>query len=149
MSVRRIESIVPTTILRTWVKSANNQSFHEINNVKNTIGFNSYNKRYNNCGITTHAEMDCMKRLAFKMCKIRQRYITVDRVVLKVSHDGTLRNSQPCFHCMTELHKNKKINIHHLYFSNGDGKVEKHDFQYWCHTTTHHISCGWRRKNKK
>lgn len=91
--------------------------------------------------------MDCMKRLAFKMCKIRCRHVTTDLIVLKVDKNGNLHNSQPCYHCAIELYKSKKITIRHLYFSNSDGEIEKHNFKQWFHNTEHHISSGWCRKN--
>ena len=91
--------------------------------------------------------MDCMKRLAFKMCKIRCRCVTTDLIVLKVDKQGNLGNSQPCYHCAIELNKNKKIKIRHLYFSNANGEIEKHNFKQWFHETDRHISSGWCRKN--
>lgn len=135
-------------MLLTWENCAKNPVFYEINNVENTIGFNNYSKRYNSA-VTTHAEMDCLKRLAFKMCKVRHRRIITDLVVIRVNNDGTLGNSQPCKHCAIELIKNKKITIRHLYFSNSDGKIEKHNFKEWYQNTEHHVSSGWRHRYKK
>jgi len=134
--------IMRETTWPSWVIGAKNGAFYEINNVNNTLGFNNLSSRYNS-QITTHAEMDCVKKLAFKMSRCRKRFVETDMIVLQINKLGGLKNSQPCLHCATELYKNKKIKIKNLYFSNEDGNIVKHDFEVWYHMTTHHISSGW------
>jgi hypothetical protein len=133
---------------RSWVIGAKNDVFYEINNVNNTIGFNNLSTRYNS-DITTHAEMDCVKKLAFKMSRSRKRTIETDLIVLQINKLGELKNSQPCLHCATELFKNKKIKIKNLYFSTSEGNIVRHDFKSWYYVTEHHISSGWQYRYKR
>lgn len=131
----------------SWGIGVKNDAFYEINNVNNTIGFNNLSSRYSQ--ITTHAEMDCIKKLALKMNRSNKRIMEVDMIVLQINKLGGLKNSQPCLHCATELYKNKKIKIKNLYFSNSNGHIEKYDFETWYMTTDHHISSGWSYLYKK
>lgn len=90
--------------------------------------------------------MDCMKKLAYKMSKLRIRHCTTDMIVIRIGKNGNLLNSQPCYHCAIEMFRNKKIEIRNVYFSNQYGIIEKHNFKHWYLTANHHISSGWRYK---
>ena len=83
-----------------------------------------------------HNELKSMKRK-------HQRKKVVNLAVIRISQDGELMNSQPCYHCATELMKNKLIIIKDLYFSNANGMIEKHDFATWYGHAEHHITHGW------
>lgn len=116
------------------------------NNVKNAVfGCNNHNPRYHCSSLTTHAEMECVKRLAFQMSKRRLRRTMVDLVVIRASPTGVLGNSQPCRHCAIELMKHKHIQLRNIYFSNSKGDIEKHCFHEWFQKTDHHTSSGWTR----
>lgn len=111
------------------------------------IGHNSSTSLHRSI-IPLHAEMDCIKKLSYKMCKMRTRYCDVDLICLKVKKNGSLGNSQPCYHCATELYKHKKIRVRRVYFSLENGTIEKYNFKEWYCDTTHYISSGWNRKSQ-
>ena len=110
-----------------------------------TIGRNSETSLHRST-IPLHAEMDCIKKLAYQMSKTRTRRCDVDLISIKVKQNGTLGNSQPCYHCATELYKHKKINVRHVYFSMENGMIQKCNFNDWYEETTHYVSSGWNKK---
>lgn len=118
------------------------------NRINNTTGHNTYIRGINR-NTTIHAEMDCISNMIYKMSKYRIRTITTDILVLNVSRQGKLKNSQPCFNCAKILYKQKRIKIRNLYFSNDDGEIECHNFDKWFNTTNHTISSGWKHMNEK
>jgi cytidine deaminase len=106
-----------------------------------SIGINSDRSRYNNIRMTTHAEMNAIDIMIKKtICKKK----TINLIVLRVHKNNTLSLSQPCYHCSTEMMKNKHVNIKYLFFSDENGDIQKHDFNTWYNETNHHISSGWR-----
>jgi hypothetical protein len=99
--------------------------------------------RYNNKGISTHAEIEVISKLSRKMIKYNKKTLTTDLYVIKIGPNEELKNSSPCRHCCIELYKNKKININKIYFSNKDGKVECHFFKEWYLNNDQYTSYGW------
>jgi hypothetical protein len=116
-----------------------------INGTNYVLGHNHYGMRYNNSNIGTHAEMECVKKMAFRLSRVRQRRITTDLLVIKVTKNGDLTNSRPCRHCAIEMSKQTRIKVRHLYYSNDNGDIEKYVFDDWYreNESTCKVSCGW------
>lgn len=112
---------------------------------KFAIGENSERNRFGNDNMTTHAEMDALRRLDLiipnKRCKKKSR---MDLIVLRINKSGNLCESAPCFHCTKELSETNIININKLYFSRADGTITCVKFSEWVKNGTAHISKGWR-----
>ena len=121
---------------------------HIGNKYSGTIGYNSSSSLHRSL-IPLHAEMDCIKKHSYKMSKWRKRKCDVDLISLRVRKDGTLANSQPCYHCATELYKHKKIKIRNIYYCLDDGKIQKYRFTEWYKNVNHYITSGWATKLKE
>ena len=111
---------------------------------KLAIGANSERMRFGNNNLSTHAEMDALKKLdgliRVKKCKKQK----MDLVVIRVNKSGDLCESAPCYHCTKELQNTKVITINKLYFSRWDGTITCIKFSEWVKNEKHHISKGWR-----
>jgi hypothetical protein len=111
---------------------------------KFAIGENSERFRYGNTRLSTHAEMDALKKLdnliRVQKCKKQK----MDLVVIRINKSGNLCESAPCYHCTRELQNSKVITINKLYFSRWDGTITCIKFSEWVKNDTFHISKGWR-----
>ena len=111
---------------------------------KFAIGENSERFRFGNTRLSTHAEMDALKKLdnliRVQKCK-KQR---MDLVVIRVNKSGNLCESAPCYHCTRELASSKVVTINKLYFSRWDGTITCVKFTEWLKNDNFHISKGWR-----
>jgi len=114
---------------------------------KLAIGENSERMRFGNIRLSTHAEMDALKKLdgliRVKKCKKQK----MDLVVIRINKSGNLCESAPCYHCTKELEKTKVVSINKLYFSRSDGTITCVKFSEWIKNENLHISKGWRRMN--
>lgn len=114
---------------------------------KLAIGENSERMRFGNDRLSTHAEMDALKKLygliRVQKCKKQK----MDLVVIRVNKSGNLCESAPCYHCTKELEKTKVVNINRLYFSRADGSITCVKFSEWVKNENLHISKGWRWMN--
>jgi hypothetical protein len=114
---------------------------------KLAIGENSERMRFGNDRLSTHAEMDALKKLdgliRVQKCK-RQK---MDLVVIRVNKTGNLCESAPCYHCTKELERTKVVSINKLYFSRSDGTITCVKFSVWLKNKNLHISKGWRWMN--
>jgi hypothetical protein len=119
---------------------------NELNN-KFTIGINSPRSRYNNLNIKTHAEIDAMHKLKYKMIRNNNKNIIVDLYVIRHTKTGLLTSSAPCLHCTMELSKKKWLKINKLYYSKNNGMLECIKFTDWIEKKNHHITKGWKNKN--
>lgn len=114
---------------------------------KFAIGENSERNRYGNNRLSTHAEMDALKKLdnLFRVTRCKKQ--SMDLVVLRVNKSGNLCESAPCYHCTHELNifqKKKGISINKLYFSRWDGSIICIKFSDWVSNGETSISTGWR-----
>jgi hypothetical protein len=111
---------------------------------KMAIGENSDRNRFGNTHLSTHAEMDALKRLdnliRVKKCKKQK----MDLIVIRVNKSGNLCESAPCFHCTKELSKSSVVSIKRLYFSRSDGSITCIKFTDWLENKDYHISKGWK-----
>lgn len=111
---------------------------------KFAIGENSERFRFGNNKLSTHAEMDALKKLdnliRVKRCKKQK----LDLVVIRVNRSGNLCESAPCFHCTKELQNSKVVKINKLYFSRWDGTITCIKFSEWIKNENFHISKGWK-----
>jgi hypothetical protein len=111
---------------------------------KLAIGENSERMRFGNNNLSTHAEMDALKKLdgLFRVKKCKKE--KMDLVVIRVNKSGDLCESAPCYHCTKELQNTKVVSINKLYFSRWDGTITCVKFSEWVKNDKHHISKGWR-----
>lgn len=108
-----------------------------------SFGINSSRKRFKNDNITTHAEIQAMNNLKYKLSRHRIRKIKVNLIVLRFLKNGCLSCSAPCYHCTTEISKNKCIEINNLYYSTDNG-IAKMKFDDWMKNESKCISKGWK-----
>ena len=112
---------------------------------KLAIGENSERMRFGNDKLTTHAEIDALKKLdnliRVKKCKKNKK---MDLVVIRINKSGNLCESAPCYHCTKELERSKVVKINNLYFSRSDGTIICIKFSEWLKNENFHISKGWR-----
>lgn len=111
---------------------------------KFAIGENSERVRFGNNRLSTHAEMDALKKLdnliRVKRCKTQK----MDLVVIRVNKTGKLCESAPCYHCTKELQNSKVVRINKLYFSRWDGTITCIKFSEWIKNENFHVSKGWK-----
>ena len=101
------------------------------------------------CCYGLHAEMDAIRRLPPKTHK---RQILVDLVVVRVSKNGSLKNSAPCYKCIEHLNRlNKKTNykVRHIYYSDQTGNIVKKKFVDLLNATDKHMSWRFRSLTEK
>ena len=113
---------------------------------KFAIGENSDRVRYGNNKLSTHAEIDALKKLdnliRVRRCKKQNK---MDLVVIRVNKSGNLCESAPCYHCTKELSESKVVSINKLYFSRYDGTITCIKFSDWLKNDNFHVSKGWKR----
>jgi hypothetical protein len=111
---------------------------------KIAIGENSERNRFGNAQLSTHAEMDALRKLdnliRVKKCKKQK----MDLVVIRVNKVGNLCESAPCYHCTQELSKSQMVTINKLYFSRNNRTITCIKFSDWLTNKNLHISKGWR-----
>ena len=114
---------------------------------KMAIGENTERICFGNEHMTTHAEMDALKKLnnLFRVQKCKKQQM--DLIVIRVNKSGNLCESAPCFHCTKELEKKKIVSINNLYFSRSDGSITCVKFSEWVNNKNLHVSKGWRWMN--
>jgi len=112
---------------------------------KIAIGENSEKMRFGNERLSTHAEMNALKKLdnliRVKKCKKQK----MDLVVIRINKSGNLCESAPCHHCTKELENTKVVTINKLYFSRSDGTISCIKFSEWIKNEQFHITKGWKR----
>jgi hypothetical protein len=111
---------------------------------KIAIGENSERSRYGNDRMSTHAEMNALKKLdnLFRIQKKKKE--KMDLIVIRINKSGNLCESAPCFHCTQELMATTIVSIKKLYFSRWDGTITCVDFSEYCESSNLHISKGWK-----
>lgn len=111
---------------------------------KIAIGENSERMRYGNYKLSTHAEIDALKKLVnlirVKRCKKQK----MDLIVIRVNKSGNLCESAPCYHCTKELSKSSIVTINKIYFSRCDGTISCIKYSDWLKNDKFHISKGWK-----
>ena len=112
---------------------------------KLAIGENSERSRFGNTKMTTHAEMDALRKLdlLFRNKKLKKKE-SMGLIVLRVNKNGNLCESAPCYHCTKELAENSIININKLYFSRADGTITCVKFSEWLEYDNARVSKGWK-----
>jgi hypothetical protein len=107
------------------------------------IGENSLRTRFGNTKITTHAEIDALRKLEF-LIKSKKTKKKKDLIVLRINKTGKLCESAPCYHCTKELSLNCNIEVNNLYFSRTDGSISCIKFSDWVLKDNQKISKGWK-----
>lgn len=88
-----------------------------------------------------HAEMDAITKIRFK----KNLPKSMDIVVLRISKNGILGESRPCYHCLHMIEQSN-LNIRCIYYSNRNGTIQKEKFKNMKKSELTYISSGFRRK---
>ena len=79
-----------------------------------------------------------------KQKKIKNK--KMDLIVLRVTKNGKLSQSAPCFHCTFQLSNSNLININRLYYSASENTIDCIKFSDWISKGTNHVSKSRRHK---
>jgi len=96
---------------------------------------------------TIHAEKDALDRLPLRSNK---KLKTVNVCIIKISKTGKLGDSQPCFHCISNLMKEapkKGYRVEWIFFSKQSGQFEKCRLNKFLNTYTLFLSSFYKHKN--
>ena len=100
--------------------------------------------------VATHAEIGVVKRMTKYYTRIargRSRKMTeVDLIVIRINRTRELKDSKPCFHCISMLANLKDFGyrLNNIYYSTSDGDIYCEKFTALYNSPVKHISAGWR-----
>jgi hypothetical protein len=109
------------------------------------MGENSASYAYCWIPISTHAEIDALKKVRALYSRDR-RVLKLNLLVVRLTHTGHLGCAKPCYHCMKQLCEAKFVNIKNIYYSTADGEIACHKFSEFAETGDHYISSGYRHR---
>ena len=78
---------------------------------------------YNNIPISTHAEIDALKKIKNEFSRTG-KIQDLDLLVIRISKHGYLSNSKPCYHCIKQLELAYYVKIKNVYYSETNGKIK-------------------------
>lgn len=110
-------------------------------------GYNSMTASNSPLFLSLHAEISACKRLARIATKLKLRMSRADLIVLRVSRDGKMGSSRPCYHCIKQLDKYTRMlnfKLRYVYYSNSDGKIIREKFYDLLNSDVKHFSRGSR-----
>jgi hypothetical protein len=109
-------------------------------------------RRLGSCPISTHAEMDVLRKI-YKSTTIpasSKRIDKFDVLVIRISKTGKLGSSRPCFHCINSMMNTPIAKIQYVYYSTNDGKIVREKLDTMLESELTIVSTGWRiRTNKR
>ncbi len=121
------------------------------NKEKIIMGENSP-RRMGSCPISTHAEMDVLRKI-YKSTTIPNTSKRIDKfdvLVIRISKTGKLGSSRPCFHCINSMMNTPIAKIQYVYYSTNDGKIVREKLDTMLESELTIVSTGWRiRTNSK
>ena len=103
-----------------------------------SIGDNFYTSKKGQQSI--HAEMCAMNKL-----RIKKDNKKINILVIRITHDGELRQSRPCKHCIMSLSQYRNVRIKNIYYSDQNGDIIKEKFKDMIDGDNFHISKGNRK----
>lgn len=89
------------------------------------------------CPVSTHAEMNLLKRLNPKLAN-------VDILVIRVSVTDKIGSSRPCYHCILRL---VKTGVRYVYYSTEAGTIVRERVRCMLNSPLTKASSGYRNKN--
>lgn len=99
---------------------------------------------YKHIPISTHAEISALENLKIN------KYKKYNLLVFRVSKDGSLGSSKPCYHCIKQLINQHKVNINNVFYSDPPGIIQKIKFSVLADAVNNgtytYISSGYRRR---
>lgn len=120
-------------------------SRNNINAPNEVVAFGTnYNEHYKNM-YSRHAEMDALSKVN-KLINIPKK---VNLLVIKLTLDGSMSYSRPCYFCLFYLARSN-FNIKYVYYSNKNGEISKELFCNMINNPLTCVSSGERtRRNQK
>lgn len=73
--------------------------------------------------------MSTIRKLSSRHTSHRSRQ-SVDIIVIRINHGGTLGMSRPCIMCMKHLNRIKGYKIRYVYYSTPNGEILKEKFSH-------------------
>ncbi len=147
-------SHICTDMCSKYAPESRNGTYHIcafFNKDKIIMGENSARK-LGSCPISTHAEMDVLRKL-YKTTQAptgNKRIEKFDVLVIRISKTGKLGASRPCFHCINSMVNTSIVKIQNVYYSTNDGKIIKEKLDNMLDSDLTIVSTGWRvRTNKR
>jgi hypothetical protein len=70
-----------------------------------------------------HAEADIIKKIG----RYRNVPSEIDIFVIRLSKNGVIGESRPCYHCVLKMSKSR-LNIKYIYYTQSDGTIAKKKF---------------------
>lgn len=115
---------------------------HNVDNV--AMGENS-NRRIWGQPVSTHAEMDALRKI-YKMSSDKaKKYEKCDILVIRISKSGKLGQSRPCYHCLSTLSV-CDLKIRYIYYSTNEGTIIRERFDGMLDSDLTIVSTGWRKR---
>lgn len=119
-------------------------SRNNINTPSEMVAFGTnYNEQYKNM-YSRHAEMDALSKVN-KLINIPKK---VNLLVIKLTLDGSMSYSRPCYFCLFYLARSN-FNIKYVYYSNRSGGISKELFNDMINSPLTYISSGERSRRNK
>ena len=89
--------------------------------------------------ISEHAEVNALKKLSpFKYNHPKE----INLLVLRITTQGDLNMSKPCFHCIRYMTRIRGYKLKHIYYSSSTGEIVRSTLTQLCHDTSPHYSRG-------
>ena len=107
------------------------------------MGENSPNSAYCWIPISTHAEIDALKKIKAIYSRDR-RILKLNLLIIRITKTGKIGCAKPCFHCMKQLCAATFVNIKKVYYSDQAGEIICEKFSALAESKDHYISSGYK-----
>ena len=108
---------------------------------KSAKGINTPREVWNGCGYGYHAEVAAKKNLPLNYSNNKK---TLNLLVIRINKNGDLKNSKPCFKCITHLNRIPGYKINKIYYSNENGQIIESKFNDLYFEDNKYISRGFK-----
>ena len=115
---------------------------HSVDNV--VLGENS-NRRIWGQPVSTHAEMDALRKIYKMNSDKAKKFEKCDILVVRISKSGKLGQSRPCYHCLSTLSA-CDLKIRYIYYSTNEGTIVRERFDGMLESDLTIVSTGWRKR---
>lgn len=120
-------------------------SLLKIHSVENVVTGENTNRRIWGQPVSTHAEMDALRKI-YKMSGDKaKKYEKCDILVIRISKSGKLGQSRPCYHCLSSLSV-CDLKIRYIYYSTNEGTIVRERFDGMLDSDLTIVSTGWRKR---
>jgi hypothetical protein len=150
MNAQYLINICNNLITKYNISNENFKSFHICallcNNNVIAIGEKSLRK-LSTCPLSTHAEMHMLYKINKNPKLSNRQNKKYDILVIRISKNGSLGMSRPCYHCIKTLLANNNINIVNVYYSDNDGNIICEKLVNMADSELTVISSGWKTRS--